>query len=157
MGIEIKRKFLVKMKKGPMISNRKYEITQGYILNLPEKVIRIRIFDNSTAYITIKGKNENMTRPEYEYNIPCAEGAELIKVMCTDIITKTRYICNVKNSKWEVDFFHGDNEGLIVAEIELKDEDDPIDYPEWIGKEVTGKKKYYNNNLIKNPYKDWSK
>jgi adenylate cyclase len=157
MGIEIERKFLVKSKNAPMLFERRYDITQGYILNSKEKVVRIRLVNGRDAIITIKGQNIGMSRPEFEYSIPFHEGDEMMKTMCSDVISKTRYICMEQQSRWEVDFFHGDNEGLIVAEIELNSEDEKINYPDWIGKEVTDKKKYYNNNLITNPYKNWKK
>ena len=140
-----------------MLFERRYDITQGYILNSKEKVVRIRLVNDRDAIITIKGQNIGMSRPEFEYSIPFHEGDEMMKTMCSDVISKTRYICMEQQSRWEVDFFHGDNEGLIVAEIELNSEDEKINYPDWIGKEVTDKKKYYNNNLITNPYKNWKK
>jgi len=156
MGIEIERKFLVKHSKLPIVANEEIYIKQGYILNSKEKVVRIRVTNNS-AFITIKGQNNGISRQEFEYSIPYNEGIELLENMCNDIIEKTRYICNINDTTWEIDFFHGDNEGLIIAEVELINESETFSRPEWLGEEVSNDVKYYNNNLISNPYKNWRK
>ncbi|MEZ4691255.1 MAG: CYTH domain-containing protein [Ignavibacteria bacterium] len=113
-------------------SNRCF-IKQGYILTDSHKTIRIRQTD-SKSYITIKGSNVGAIRPEYEYEIPSEDAEELIEKFAVSSITKIRYIIDYKNKKWEVDEFLGDNEGLIIAEIELKDENEEFELPEWIGK-----------------------
>jgi len=153
MGIEIERKFLIDFKKIDLY-DKKIEIKQGYILNSPEKVVRIRVADKD-AFLTIKGKNEGASRPEFEYEIPYDNAIELLKFTDDRIIEKTRYILKINNDIWEIDKFHGKNEGLVVAEIEIPSEDYDIELPEWILKEVTSDTKYYNNNLIIHPYSTW--
>jgi len=159
MGIEIERKFLVKTDiLKDLIENNffnnKITIKQGYILNSKEKVVRIRI-TNDKSYITIKGQNKGLSRPEYEYEIPKIDSEEMINTLCSNIIEKTRYVWKNNGNIWEVDIFHGDNEGLILAEVEIPSEDYYIELPNWIDKDVSNDIKYYNNNLIENPYKDW--
>ncbi|MCB0729061.1 MAG: CYTH domain-containing protein, partial [Ignavibacteriae bacterium] len=102
-----------------------------------------------------KGSNVGAIRPEYEYEIPSEDAEELIDKFAVSSITKIRYIIEYKNKKWEVDEFLGDNEGLIIAEIELKDENEEFELPEWIGKEVTDIEKYYNSRLSEVPFKKW--
>jgi CYTH domain-containing protein len=109
------------------------------------------------GFITIKGKTTGASRPEYEYEIPLSDAKELLDNFCIGSLSKTRYKIKYKNNFWEVDEFAGDNAGLLIAEIELKSEDDLFDIPEWVEKEVTGDIKYYNANLIMNPYKNWEK
>lgn len=155
MALEIEKKFLVDKNKWEAIekSNRSF-IKQGYILTDSHKTIRIRQTD-SKSYITIKGSNVGAIRPEYEYEIPYEDAEELIDKFAVSSITKIRYIIDYKNKKWEVDEFLGDNEGLIIAEIELKDENEEFELPEWIGKEVTDIEKYYNSRLSEVPFKKW--
>jgi len=153
MGIEIERKFLIDFKKIESY-DKKIEIKQGYILNSPEKVVRIRVADTH-AFLTIKGKNNGASRPEFEYEIPYDDAIELLKFANDNIIEKTRYILKINNDTWEIDKFHGKNEGLVVAEIEIPSEDYKIELPKWVLKEVTSDAKYYNNNLINCPYSTW--
>lgn len=160
MGKEIERKFLVDLNKLEY-SGVPIIIKQGYLLNDDDKVIRIRTINtdfNSTqkAYITIKSAVVGITRDEFEYEIPYQDGLSLIN-MCDKVIEKIRY--NIYNDEddfvWELDIFKGDNKGLFVAEIELKNEDDKFFKPDWITTEVTNDKRYYNSNLINNSYKNW--
>ena len=153
MGIEIERKFLIDFNKIKDFDD-KYYIKQGYILNSKEKVVRVRVTDNK-CFLTIKGQNIGMTRPEFEYEIPRYEAEQMLDTMCSDVLEKTRYIFSIFCDVWEIDEFHGDNKGLIVAEVEVPSEDYNLTLPKWIVEEVTNDTKYYNNNLIKNPYKDW--
>ena len=158
MGVEIERKFLVNEEKLNNIINKadikgKY-IIQGYIFNSKEKVVRVRMVDNN-GYITIKGANVGMTRPEYEYEIPVVDADEMLETMCDTYIEKIRYLIKINDDTWEVDVFNGTNTGLIVAELEVPSEDYKFDIPDWIELEVTDDTKYYNNNLLKNPYKEW--
>lgn len=154
MGKEIERKFLVD--EDILLSirpDKSYSIQQGYLLNTAEKVVRVRL-TTYEAFITIKGANIGATRPEFEYNIPKDDALEMLN-MCDGFIEKTRLEIEYNGHLWEVDIFGGANEGLIVAEIELKSEDEEFDKPEWIKTEVTDDNKYYNNNLLKNPYSNW--
>ena len=133
-------------------------ITQGYLCSVPERTVRIRVKGNR-GFITVKGKASvsGTDRFEWEKEIPADEARALLDLAEPGVIDKTRYL--VKNTDgvhtWEVDEFHGDNEGLIVAEVELADENEPFDKPVWLGEEVTGEPGYFNSMLIKNPYKNW--
>ena len=146
---EIEKKFLVK---GDFINEafRTVHIVQGYLSRNPERVVRIRIKDDK-GYITIKGNNNESgaTRFEWEKEIPVEEARQLLKLCEPGIIDKTRHLIKNTDGKhiWEVDVFNGNNEGLVIAEIELDDENDAFDRPSWLGKEVTGDQRYYNSNL----------
>ena len=157
MAQEIERKFLV----DGDFKQEAYDairITQGYLSSVPQRVVRVRV-KGEKGYITIKGEADTsgVSRFEWEKEIPLEEAKALLKLAEPGIIDKTRYL--IKNTDgrhiWEVDVFHGENEGLIMAEIELSDENDPFDKPEWLGKEVTGDKRYYNSYLSKNPFNTW--
>lgn len=120
-----------------------------------ERVVRIRIIEDK-AYITIKGLSIGATRSEFEYEIPLNDAAVILNELCKKpIIEKYRYRINFGNSIWEVDEFMGLNAGLIIAEIELEHENQTFDIPDWIGKEVTDDPRYYNSNLIRNPFTQW--
>jgi len=157
MGLEIERKFLVKadFKSEAFASTR---IVQGYLSSVPERAVRIRIKGNK-AYLTIKGTSSSngLSRYEWEKEIPVDDAEELLKLCEPGIIDKVRYLIKIGEHTFEVDEFHGDNEGLIIAEIELSKEDEYFIHPDWLGEEVTGDIKYYNVSLIKNPYKKWEK
>ncbi len=155
MSKEIERKFLVK---GDFKKNVKKEkrIIQGYLSSVPERTVRVRI-KGEKGFITVKGigNESGASRFEWEKEIPVEEVKELLKICEPGIIDKTRYLVDVGNHTFEVDEFYGDNEGLIVAEVELKEENEEFEKPDWLGEEVTGDKKYYNSMLMKNPYKNW--
>lgn len=155
MPAEIERKFLVKGDFKPFAISKSH-IIQGYLSSLPERVMRIRIRDNS-GYLTIKGKanSAGTIRSEWEYEIPVNEAKELLKLCEPGIIDKTRYLVKAGNHTYEVDEFYGDNEGLVIAEIELQAEDEEFIKPDWLGKEVTGDIRYYNSGLAGNPYTRW--
>lgn len=154
MAIEIERKFLIK--KG-MDFYKKYNglnIIQGYISKSEFNIVRVRVIGNE-GWITIKGKNNNLSRLEYEYLIPLNDAKEILEKLCDRKIEKKRYIYFENNKKWEIDEFEGDNKGLIVAEIELKDENEEFVLPLWIDKEVSHDYKYSNSNLINYPFIKW--
>ncbi|MBR1729638.1 MAG: CYTH domain-containing protein [Selenomonadaceae bacterium] len=155
MAKEIERKFLVDEKIFKPSGDGEF-IAQGYLSSTPERVVRVRI-KNDRGYLTIKGKNEGISRSEFEYEIPKSDAEELLKICEPSIIIKRRYIVDVDESKFEVDIFEGDNAGLIVAEIELKSEDEKFSKPLWLRNEVSFDKRYYNSNLSKFPYKLWKK
>ena len=157
MAQEIERKFLV----DGDFKQEAYDairITQGYLSSVPQRVVRVRV-KGENGYLTIKGEAgaSGVSRFEWEKEISLEEAKVLLKLAEPGIIDKTRYL--IKNTDgrhiWEVDVFHGENEGLVMAEIELSDENDPFDKPEWLGKEVTGDKRYYNSYLSKNPFNTW--
>ncbi len=156
MGKEIERKFIVKNDKYKSLANPvKYR--QGYIPRTNKVTVRIRIAGEK-GFITLKDKATGFSRHEFEYEIPIAEAKEMLDILCDKPqIEKFRYIipANEPELKWEVDEFLGDNEGLVIAEIEVPTEETKFTLPDWVGEEVTGNKKYNNNNLCKNPYKTW--
>lgn len=156
MGVEIERKFLVNKEKwDQVIKEERSLFRQGYIVSDPEKTIRVRLTD-SAGFITIKGLTVGATRTEYEYPIPKEDAQQLLDNFCSSEISKIRYFITHDNKLWEVDEFLGNNEGLIVAEIELTDENESFSLPGWVDKEVTHEKKYSNSNLAIKPYKNWN-
>jgi adenylate cyclase len=155
MALEIERKFLVKgdFKK---LAVQHLKIKQGYISSARGRTVRVRIKDDK-GYLTIKGvTNESgVSRYEWEKEITHSDAEDLLKLCEPGIIEKTRYLIPADNFTFEVDEFHGENQGLIVAEIELRSESDEFIRPDWLGEEVTGDLKYYNSLLIKNPFTRW--
>ena len=154
---EIERKFLVTSDDYRDYAETKRLIVQAYLNTHPERTIRIRINDDE-AFITIKGKSseDGLSRFEWEKEIPIEEARKLLKICEPGKIEKYRY--EVKDGKhtYEVDEFLEDNQGLVIAEIELETEEEKFNKPEWLGKEVTGNANYYNSNLLTKPYKDWN-
>ena len=155
MAQEIERKFLVKgdFKADSFKATR---ITQGYLSSVPERTVRVRV-KGEKGYITIKGKGNDSgaSRYEWEKEIPVDEVEELLKLCEPGIIDKTRYLVKAGEHTFEVDEFYGENEGLVMAEVELKDENENFIKPAWLGEEVTGDVKYYNSMLMKHPYTKW--
>ena len=155
MGKEIERKYLIDPDKWQQVSKPNGQLyRQGYLSTDPNKTIRVRLAE-TTGYLTIKGATINATRSEYEFEIPVSEAKELLDNFSVSELSKTRYKIDHNGKIWEIDVFLGDNEGLIVAEIELISDDEYFDIPDWIAKEVTGEEKNYNSNLTLNPYKNW--
>lgn len=154
MGTEIERKFLMKDDSWRSLAEgTKYR--QGYLNSTKERVVRVRTIDDK-GFLTIKGITTGATRVEYEYEIPDAEATAMLDELCEKpLIEKNRYKIDFGGLIWEVDEFFGENQGLIVAEVELESEDQQFEKPEWIGEEVTGEPKYFNSNLIQNPYQKW--
>ena len=157
-NIEIERKFLVLNNDYRTQAVRKSEIAQGYIGTQPGKTVRIRIQDDK-AYITIKGKrNESgLSRFEWEKEIDPEDARQLMQLCDTPIITKTRLYIPAGKLTFEVDEFHDVNEGLVVAEIELHNENETFEHPQWLGQEVTNDKRFHNSHLTKRPYIMWDK
>ena len=154
--IEIERKFLVKSDTFKKNASSKFRIVQGFLSTNPERTVRVRIKGES-AFLTIKGKSNTSgtSRFEWEKEIDAAD-AELLLDLCEEgILEKTRHEIQSGNHIYEVDEFHGENKGLIVAEIELSNENEAFEKPDWLGKEVTGDVKYYNSQLSKKPFKNW--
>ena len=157
MAQEIERKFLVNgdFSGGVFDSTR---ITQGYLNSSPQRTVRVRL-RGGRGFITVKGQSDasGASRIEWEKEIAPQEAQSLLALAEKGVIDKTRHL--VRNTDgvhiWEVDVFHGDNEGLVVAEIELSSEDEAFDRPQWLGEEVTGDLRYYNSSLMKHPFKDW--
>ncbi len=154
--IEIERKFLVTSDGYKIDSYKKFRIVQGFLNTHPERTVRVRL-KGDHGFITVKGKSneEGLTRFEWEKEIPKAD-AEALLLLCEDgVIDKTRYYVTQGIHLFEVDEFYGDNEGLIVAEVELNSEAETFERPKWLGKEVTGDIKYYNSQLSLTPYQKW--
>lgn len=147
MAKEIEDKYLVVSDDFKAMATAVKSIRQGYISRAPERTVRIRIVDNR-GFITLKGLSAGAARDEYEYEIPAADAAEILSRLCEGkVVSKTRYIVPFAGHTWEVDVFHGDDEGLVVAEIELPDEHTSYDLPPFAGRKVTGDPRYYNSNL----------
>lgn len=156
MSLEIERKFLVINDEFKSEAYQKKIIKQGYLNSDKNRTVRVRIADNK-AFLTIKGKTNasGTTRFEWEKEIDKNEAEELLLLCEPSIIDKTRFLVKSDHHTYEIDEFYGDNEGLIVAEIELNSENETFKKPSWIGKEVTGKIEYYNSSISKNPFKNW--
>ena len=153
MAIEIERKFLLN-RTGFLASLTGSTLSQGYLNQSPDSTVRVRIADNK-AWLTIKGRNVGTRRLEFEYPIPTADAQALLGLCQHGRIEKTRYCVEHEGNIWEIDVFHGDNDGLIVAEIELTDENETFARPDWLGEEVSDDPRYFNSALISHPFKDW--
>ena len=154
MGKEIERKYLIKddtWRKDA--SGTTYR--QGYLSTVKERTVRVRTIDDK-GFLTIKGITIGATRREYEYEIPTVDANEMLDELCEKpIIEKTRFKISHAGLTWEIDEFAGVNQGLIVAEVELESEDQNINFPPWVGEEVSGDPRYFNSNLIANPFANW--
>ncbi len=155
MAQEIERKFLVK---GDFKSKAKKStrVIQGYLCSVPERAVRVRV-KGDKGFLTIKGigNEAGTSRYEWEREIPVNEANDLMKICEPGVIDKTRYLVEHGNHTYEVDEFYGENEGLVVAEVELQSEAEAFEKPDWLGEEVTGDVKYYNVMLMKNPFSTW--
>ena len=153
MGTEIERKFLLKndsWREGVT----GIEICQGYA-QLPNGVFRVRIYGDK-AFLTVKGKLEGLSRAEFEYEIPINDARAMLETVCEKpYIQKQRFLVEFDQKTWEIDEFYGENEELTLAEIELDSETETFHLPDWAGKEVTDDLRYYNSNLVTNPYCNW--
>ena len=156
MALEIERKFLVTDDSYKAIAFHSDRIAQGYLCREGGNSARVRV-RGEKGYITIKGPStdDGLSRYEWEKEIPASEAWELMKLCHGGIIDKTRYLVKSGRHTFEVDEFHGDNAGLVVAEVELSSPDESYEKPPFIGEEVTGEAKYYNSSLARFPYKCW--
>lgn len=154
MGIEIEKKFLLAGTEWKQLAvGTAYR--QGYLCSVKERTVRVRTISDK-GFLTIKGMSVGAARLEFEYEIPLADAETLLAELCEKpLIEKNRYKVDFRGFIWEVDEFFGENDGLIVAEIELESEDQAFEKPEWVGEEVTGDSRYFNSNLISNPYSKW--
>ena len=153
MALEIERKYLVKGDFKKEVTGS-FKIIQGYLSNDSNRIVRIRI-KNERAFITIKGRQKGITRYEWEKEISEGDAGELLKLCLPNLIEKRRYIVPVENHIIEVDEFYGLNSGLILAEIELENENEYLILPSWIGEEVSKNIKYHNSSLSSNPFTCW--
>ncbi len=154
MGLEIERKFLLKNDNWKIEGLESVFMQQGYLNSYKERTVRVRIAGD-LGFLTIKGKTIGLTRKEFEYSIPLIDAQSLMQMCEQPTIEKTRFIKKDRGNVWEIDVFYGENEGLVLAEIELENENQTIDLPTWVGKEVSSDPKYFNASLIANPYKNW--
>ncbi len=159
MGKEIECKFLVSFLPEGMSGTT---MRQGYLQPEKERAVRVRTVDkdgSKKGVLTIKGmgSESGMSRYEFETDIPVPDADHLLSLCDKPLIEKTRYKYDYENLTWEIDEFHGVNDGLVVAEVELESEDQQFEKPDFIGEEVTGQVKYYNMMLLKNPYTTWEK
>jgi len=155
MGVEIERKFLTRNDSWRAKVERSLPMRQGYLHRANDSAIRVRICGDQ-AHINIKKTEDGIRRLEFEFDIPMHEAEELLeKVAMEPQIQKTRHEMRFGDHLWEIDEFHGDNAGLIVAEIELDDPDEPFERPEWLGEEVSQDRRYFNSNLILHPFNTW--
>jgi len=153
MATEIERKFLVDTAKLPPLP-KPHIIKQGYV---PANgvTVRVRLYDEK-AFLTLKGRTQGVSRLEFEYPIPVPDAEEMLKALCMQpFIDKKRYEIIHKGHCWELDIFEGENQGLVIAEIELSSENEPFEKPEWVTQEVSADPRYRNGNLITNPYSQW--
>jgi CYTH domain-containing protein len=154
MAKEIEKKFLVKGEQWRELAEGTV-YRQGYLSTEKERVVRIRTIGD-TGYLTIKGITVGATRLEYEYEISVSDSNEMLDLLCLKpLIEKKRYKIEFAGLIWEIDEYFGDNQGLIIAEVELEDENQAFELPDWIGEEVTSNPKYFNSNLTKHPFTRW--
>ncbi len=154
MGKEIERKFLVKGAAWKALAAGTV-YRQGYLSTVKERTVRVRTVGEK-GFLTIKGVTTGVTRAEFEYEVPAADANAMLDGLCEKpLVEKTRYKIPLDGFTWEVDEFHGDNDGLVVAEVELKSADEKPPLPEWVGEDVSSDPRYFNSNLVKKPFKTW--
>jgi len=154
MPLEIERKFIVDTNRLSLSgSGKRYR--QGYLPAAGKTSVRVRICDDA-AWLTLKGETVGASRLEFEYSIPVEDAAHILESLCEgSIIDKTRHLLDHAGHTWEIDVFAGDNAGLVIAEVELQSEDEAVELPDWAVEEVTRDARYYNANLVTNPYCNW--
>jgi adenylate cyclase len=155
MGFEIERKFLVCSDGWRDLVTRRARIRQAYLTPSSKVSIRVRIQDDDSATLTIKNRAAELRRLELEYPIPILEAESLISLRSGSVIEKVRHIVPCRGAIWEIDIFAGENEGLVIAEVELRNEQQHVELPPWIGAEVTGQGEYYNGALAHQPFGRW--
>lgn len=155
MPIEIERKFLVQIEDWRTLASARREFRQFYLANEERSSVRIRIESGVGAWLTIKSAQSGTTRNEFEYPIPIEDAEQMTAMATGAVIAKVRHIVPFAGLEWEVDEFAGDNEGLVIAEVELDSQDQSFELPHWVGEEVTNDKRYYNASLAETPFKKW--
>ena len=154
MALEIERKFKVANAGWRDSVTRSTSLRQGYLSTKPEATVRVRL-ENGVGTLTIKSKTRGISRSEFEYDIPSSEVTQLLQLCEGPLIEKIRHLVIIGEHTWEIDEFSGDNQGLIIAEIELSSEDESFKKPGWLGKEVSHDARYYNSSLVIHPYNQW--
>jgi adenylate cyclase len=155
MAVEIERKFLVVGEAWRELADAGRQVTQAYLSDSEKSSIRIRIIDGKRAFLSIKSGYRGITRDEFEYEIPVRDAEEMLALRQSGIVDKIRHHLLIAGVVWEVDVFSGENAGLVIAEVELEDENQKLTLPSWIGQEVTGDLRYQNSMLAKSPYGTW--
>lgn len=154
MAVEIERKFLVVDNGYRRLGSAQF-CRQGYLLSSPERTVRVRIMGEK-GFFTVKGITKGLSRTESEYEIPASDAKWLLEELCEKpLIEKCRYTVEMDGLTWHIDEFGGQNEGLVVAEVHLESESQQIILPNWVGQEVSGDERYFNVNLVRNPYCNW--
>ena len=153
MAAEIERKFLV-LNDSWRDGSAGVRIAQGYLSQDPDRTVRVRLAGEN-AWITIKGRTQGITRAEFEYAIPLDDARSLLELCLASVIDKTRHEVSYAGHLWEIDVFHGDNEGLVIAEVELADASVSPELPPWVGAEVSAEARYFNACLAVRPYANW--
>ena len=156
MSFEIERKFLVRADDWQQLATSRTSIRQVYLASNGKASIRIRIKGDSVATLTVKSRPADLRRLELEYPIPMLEAEALMQLRHGSVVEKVRHVVPYGDLAWEIDVFSGENLGLVIAEIELRDERQHIELPSWIGTEVTGQQQYYNSSLVQHPFCSWS-
>jgi adenylate cyclase len=155
MGIEIERKFLVRGEGWRSMATGQAYIRQAYLASGERSTTRVRVRNGSDATLTIKSKRSELRRLEIECPISVLDAEALVSLRQSGLIEKTRFTVPLGQHRWEIDVFGGDNAGLVIAEIELRHEDDSFERPSWLGAEVTGQSQYYNGSLARRPFREW--
>ena len=157
MGVEIERKFLVVEDSWREAARPGVLYRQGYLSTDPGNAVRVRVSGNR-AWLNIKSATVGVTRREYEYEIPATDAHAILEELCVKpLIEKTRFVVEHDGRTWEIDVFEGDNEGLVVAEVELESEDEAVTLPAWAGEDVSHDVRYYNQRLVEHPYSRWAR
>lgn len=155
MATEIERKFLLRDESWRGEADAGTPIVQGYLVAGPDLSVRVRVAGDE-AWLTVKGGSRGAVREEFEYPVPPGEARQMLNDLCLrPLIEKTRYRVRHAGREWEIDEFQGDNAGLVVAEVELEDEQAAVSLPPWVGREVTGDPRYLNANLLRAPWRTW--
>ncbi len=154
MALEIERKFKVVGDVWRESVQQSMPLRQGYLSTKPEATVRVRL-KNGMSTLTIKSKTKGISRSEFEYDIPSSEATQLLQLCEDPLIEKVRHLVTIGQHTWEIDEFIGDNQGLIIAEIELSSEDESFEKPVWLGPEVSDDARYYNSSLVAYPFNQW--
>ena len=156
MATEIERKFRIVGDAWRQHAGSGKRYRQGYLSIEPERTVRVRTVNDDQGFVTVKGETVGTRRSEFEFAIPYADAEEMLDTLCLQpLIEKTRYRISHAGLLWEVDEFSGDNGGLVVAEVEMTDENQDIDIPDWVGPDVSDDARYYNANLVTCPFSKW--
>jgi adenylate cyclase len=156
MGVEIERKFLVRGEAWRSLASSEARIRQAYLASGERSTTRVRIKNDADATLTIKSKRAELRRLEIEYPISVLDAEALLSLRHSGLIEKMRFIVPWRERRWQVDVFAGDNTGLVIAEIELRHEDESYERPPWLGVEITGQSQYYNGSLARHPFCHWA-